>query len=246
MIAITANDVPTVHAFESTKFPRGDSACIAVENCCRKLARLAVSVLPPRSDTSVSKLFCNELLAVDALLDVEAVELESIVPLVLDALVRLLIRLLMSTCMREAGSLALAVEAPAPSALLESDCDCKAAIKFCMNSLNADATSLAEAVLDVERVELLEPVLSVFELDVPVAPIDDSALKIALTNPPPGGVGGGADRLLVLLSESDVSSVDKIDDRADNGIDSPEPLTALMLITIYSCDDDKDDAPQLR
>jgi len=48
-------------AFESTRFPTGDADCRLEENSCKKLVRLVVPALPPKSATRVLKLDCSEL-----------------------------------------------------------------------------------------------------------------------------------------------------------------------------------------
>jgi hypothetical protein len=43
-----------------TRFPTGEADSRSEENACRKLVRLVVPAVPPKSATSVSKLDCRE------------------------------------------------------------------------------------------------------------------------------------------------------------------------------------------
>ena len=112
----------------------GDVAARFVAKDCKKLVRLVVLPVPPRSETRLSKLVCRELSA-EVVELVEVVESAELVePPVSDAM-----RLCTSAAkpvpaleLVPDAALQLESELVVPSVLLEFDCACSAAISVCM------------------------------------------------------------------------------------------------------------------
>lgn len=235
----------------------GDVEARFVAKDCKKLVRLVALPVPPRSETSVSKLVCSELSAeVVALVDeVELVELveslELVEPLVSDAM-----RLCTSAAnpvpeLEPVPDAALQLELASelvlvPSGLLEFDWACSAAMRVCMKFWKAAAMLDDDEALDVDEVDplvLAVPVVDVLvvaavveaaELAVAedVAPIEASALNTADTRPPPGGGGGALLEPVLEVPEAPVFWFcwDNMVDKADSGMVSPLLVTELILI----------------
>ena len=135
-----------------TRPPTEGADWIWVENSCRKLARPDEPPVIPRSDANVSKLDCKVLVELSVLLELSALELESVEALESDSL-----RLLISLASCETGLEDDVIEVE-PEVEALSDCALSDAIKLCMKAWNAAAVLDPE--LDVtealDEVEVLE------------------------------------------------------------------------------------------
>ena len=183
--------------------------CRLVCNALRKFDSVAELLVSPNALIILLKSLCSVesavlvLLLLDEVLELELDEVSSEI-----RLFRLLCRLagpLLPLTLEVDALLSLSPSLSVLEVLLPLPCACNAAIRLCRNAETAWSALLLDDVEEVEEVE--DDVDDVPEVDEPElslelpTPIDDSALEIAPSKPPPlspDGGGGSEPRELML------------------------------------------------